>query len=99
MARLEAGDVRLDPTDKDYKVYVVNEGGAKFLQRARTDSKPFAGWDSPEHDWVTSERDEAKFHFQHLSQDQKRRFVELLNGKKIRIGEPGRFYRLPYFIT
>jgi len=27
MARLEAGDIQLGPTDKDYKVYIENSGG------------------------------------------------------------------------
>lgn len=30
MARLEAGDVSLTPTDKNYKVYVNNAGGEAF---------------------------------------------------------------------
>lgn len=38
-----------------------------------------------------------KFYFQHLSLEQKKRFVELLNQKKVNIGYPGRFYVLPYF--
>lgn len=41
----------------------------------------------------------GKFYFQHLSEDEKRRFVDLLNAKAIAIGEPGYFYRLPYFMA
>lgn len=40
----------------------------------------------------------AKFYFQHLSDDQKRRFVELLNAKRLRFSFPGHFYVAPYFI-
>ena len=32
MARLEAGDVELIPTDKNYKVYVYNDGGEWFTR-------------------------------------------------------------------
>lgn len=41
----------------------------------------------------------GKFYFQHLSEEQKRRFVDLLNEKKLKIGYPGRFYVAPFFIT
>ncbi len=40
----------------------------------------------------------AKFYFQHLSEEQARRFVELMNEKKLKVGEPGHFYVLPYFV-
>jgi hypothetical protein len=39
-----------------------------------------------------------KFYFEHLSEEQKIEFVEMLNSKSINIGYPGHFYRLPYFI-
>jgi hypothetical protein len=74
MARLDAGDVELGPTDKNYKVYVANAAGAEFGHF-------------------------AKFYFQHLSEAQQIRFVELLNAKRLKFGMPGHFYRLPYFIT
>lgn len=40
-----------------------------------------------------------KFYFQHLSDEQMTRFIELLNAKKINIGYPGYFYTLPFFIS
>lgn len=40
-----------------------------------------------------------KFYFQHLSPDEQRRFVDLLNAGAIRIGPPGRFYVLPFFVA
>jgi len=98
MARLEAGDVELDPTDRNYKVYVRNKAGRNFSQTYRTDSKPFKGYDSTEHDWVTREIAETKFYFQHLSRIQKQRFVELFREGKLVIGYPGYFYATPYFI-
>lgn len=42
----------------------------------------------------------SKFYFQHLSDEQRQRFVELLNQSgALNIGQPGRFYRLPFFVT
>lgn len=41
----------------------------------------------------------SKFYFQHLSQDQMIRFVELLNAQKLNIGYPGHFYTKPFFIA
>ncbi len=71
MARLEAGDIELGPTDKDYKVYVRNLGGAPLQT--------------------------VKFYFQHLSVEQRKRFVELLNAKALKFDPSGRFYVLPFF--
>jgi len=39
-----------------------------------------------------------KFYFQHFSEAQKRRFVELLNLKKLHFGYPGYLYTTPFFI-
>lgn len=39
----------------------------------------------------------AKFYFQHLSAEQRRRFIELHNEKKMRLGYPGYFYTRPFF--
>lgn len=94
MARLEAGDVEVVPTDKNYKVYVHNKGGDKFKHSHSGKMDDLAGkWSC-----TTDERDETKFYFQHLSEPQMKRFVELLNEKKLNIGAPGHFYRMPYFI-
>lgn len=98
MARLEKGEVSIDPTDKDYKLYVHNKGGEDFTRRYRTDSKPFISWTSPEHDWKVEKITQAKFYFQHFSVEQRKRFVELINEKKLNINYPGHFYRLPFFV-
>jgi len=39
-----------------------------------------------------------KFYFMHLTEDQKQRFVVLLNTQQLNIAYPGHFYVLPYFI-
>lgn len=39
----------------------------------------------------------CKFYFQHLSLEEQTRFIDLHNAKKIKIGAPGYFYRLPFF--
>lgn len=43
--------------------------------------------------------DHSKFYFMHLSEDEMKRFVELVNDKKMKIGIPGHFYVMPYFVT
>jgi len=96
MARLEAGDVRLTPTDKTYKVYVTNLGGKPFRKSSRTDD--CNSLDQSMWRWETREVSEWKLYFQHLSQEQQSRFIELLNHKKLKLNHPGHFYRTPYFI-
>ncbi len=39
-----------------------------------------------------------KFYFQHLSQSQMLRFVDLLNSKAMNLTHPGYFYTLPFFL-
>lgn len=144
MARLEAGTVRLDPTDKNYKCYVHNDGGAPFKQSFRTDSvekrakkaAEFLGRVRPEYranviadqvragdlslddaadidayaagdkldpmrNWKfeTQEQSQTKFYFEHLSEPQMKRFIELLNEKRIKLNYPGYFYRKPFFVA
>lgn len=98
MARLEAGDVELSPTDKNYKVYIRNVGGEVFKQTYRKCpvDATCTGPDDCTH-WVTRERARAKFYFQHLSNDQKTRFVELYNQRKLQFVDDYGFYVLPYF--
>lgn len=40
----------------------------------------------------------GKFYFQHLSEEGRTRFVDLVNAKQLRIGYPGYFYRPPFFM-
>lgn len=49
-------------------------------------------------DAAATARGGRKFYFQHLSEEQRREFVELLRDGKLTIGFPGRFYVLPFFI-
>jgi len=44
-------------------------------------------------------RGAGKFYFQHLSDEQQVRFVELYNAHQLKIGMPGHFYTLPFFMT
>lgn len=99
MARIEAGDVELGPTDKSYKVYVRNKDGEAFQQHYRNCGRgaECTGPDDCTH-WVTRETSQTKFSFQHLSDEQRTRFVDLLNQGKLHIGYPGHFYTLPFFI-
>lgn len=103
MDRLEAGDIEVGPTDKNYKVYVENRGGACFRMRFRKDcdmGRPGSKCTGPDDctHWHTDERNHSKFYFQHLSELQMRLFVELHNDHKIKIGYPRHFYVLPFFM-
>ena len=80
MELLEAGQLVLGATDKDYKVYVSGRDGQHELNTR-----------------------EIKFYFQHLSEDQQRRFVDLWNAdlteKKLFQFLGGfRFYVMPFFM-
>jgi len=102
MARLEAGDVELGPTDKSYKVYVDNRGGPMFKTQYRKNcdmrqpGSKCTGPDDCVH-WVIEETQHAKFYFQHFGMHQMERFIELNNAGKLNIGYPGHFYVLPFF--
>lgn len=54
-----------------------------------------------EGDWITVETEGptryAKFYFQHLSGEQRTRFIQLYNEKRMRLAFPGHFYVLPFF--
>jgi hypothetical protein len=47
----------------------------------------------------STEGPQGKFYFQHLSDEQKVKFVELLNKRSLSIGVPGHFYKKPYFLA
>lgn len=40
-----------------------------------------------------------KFYFQHFSEDEKKRFIDQVNAKNVKLGYPGHFYVTPYFAT
>jgi hypothetical protein len=40
----------------------------------------------------------GKFYFQHLSEEQMQRFIDFYNKKTMKIGYPGYFYSLPFFM-
>lgn len=52
--------------------------------------------------WIQLDKEpeltQVKFYFEHLSEEDKQKFVALLNKKNIKLGYPGHFYVLPYFI-
>lgn len=61
-----------------------------------------SGWTYREGEWIQfgakGPTINAKFYFQHLSEDECMRFVDLFNAKKIKIGSPGHFYVFPFFM-
>lgn len=42
-------------------------------------------------------RGAGKFYFQHLPEEDRRRFIEVLNADLLTLGYPGHFYCLPFF--
>lgn len=49
--------------------------------------------------YLTDDRgSQKKAYFQHFSLEDRKRFLDLLNGGDLKLGHPGRFYVLPYFI-
>ena len=40
----------------------------------------------------------GKFYYQHLGEEQRREFIGLLNEGEMKVGYPGHFYVLPFFI-
>lgn len=113
MSRLESGDVLLGSTDKNYKVYVKSEAGSPQFKQTYRDcpkDKEMVGMygnkyfvssceKGPDHctHRVTRDTDSTKFYFQHLSKEQKTRFIELLNEKRIKFQGGCGFYVLPFF--
>lgn len=73
MARIEAGTIFLEGSDKNYKVYLKATEGSEPLKYGGAD----------------------KFYFQHLSEPQKIRFIELYNERKVKHS----LYVLPFFMA
>lgn len=86
MARLQAQDVKLSPTDKNYKVYVENDGGPMFLHSYKKNGTI-----------VHESRDIAEFYFYHLNEIERNEFISMYNAKKVKMVEG--FYVLPYFCS
>jgi len=99
MRRLEAGEISLGATDKNYKVYVHHESGSPLLQTYRDCPR-----DVPKHmpdectHWVTREISQVKFYWDHLSEAQMIRFIELFNARKVRMHGGFGFYVFPFFM-
>ncbi len=133
MAKAEAREITLGPTDKTYKVYVESlpnpHAGQRTVGSSRWGGKRGEPIDLADGEILVEDltpqdraiaerhfhsdlasvravsfRPEpttrfAKFYFQHLSDAERVRFVELLNAGVLRIGMPGRFYVLPFFMV
>lgn len=102
-AAIRAG-AEIGPTDKNYKIYVrVVENTYRMLVEGTLAARVEYAQECRVHlaalDTVRAIRGAAKFYFQHFNEDEKKRFVELINAKGIVMGYPGHFYRLPYFVV
>lgn len=125
MAYLREPGTELEPTDKNYKVYITvtaeaagEDPNEKHVISARNHGGPEDGWvEVGDEEREAMKRDgwqseyayiqfssrgdtrSSKFYFEHLSDEQKEEFVELINKKKVKIGYPGHFYNLPFFVS
>jgi hypothetical protein len=92
MAWMEAGG-EVTPTDKSYKAYIKcplpNPRYGEVTEGETEGGSKF----------TQVYGSEAKFYFQHLSDDQKRRFVGLYNDRTMKVGYPGHFYQSPFFMV
>jgi hypothetical protein len=77
----------VEPTDKTYKAYL-----GQVIDGPEMTSEP--GTSLPP---VNCGR--AKFYYQHLDEGQMQHFVDLYNDNTMRLGLPGYFYRLPFFMA
>lgn len=108
MAGLSDGTMGAGPTDKNYKAYIFTPATPEQIKRKELeiDARLAMLDDSHNkenhklHDMIAarSGADIGKFYFQHLSVDQRRQFLDLVNSGTMVIGYPGHFYTLPFFI-
>lgn len=106
MELLEQGWI-LSPTDKTYKAYLSEGRGEEDIARRKeawlAENQGVVAASQLEERWAAQEpmiREggrQAKFYYQHLSADQRARFIELHNARQIKIGYPGRLYVTPFF--
>lgn len=96
----------IEPTDKNYKIYINTKGSVKSKIVSWTNAKdrPDKKWKRKYiffGAWVVREKEvikRSKFYFQHFSEGDKETFVDMLNNKQIKFEYPGYFYVLPFFI-
>jgi hypothetical protein len=102
---IDVADAGEDADELRVVVSGTHEPPAAYADRAiRATKRNRKKWDLGEHTgWFILEprgpSREDKFYFEHLSDEQKTRFVALLNEGKLSLKYPGHFYRLPFFIT
>lgn len=77
----------VEPTDKSYKAYL-----RQVLAMEERTAEP--GEPLPP---IACGR--SKFYYQHLSEEQRQHFVDLYNDNTMRLGLPGYFYQMPFFMT
>jgi hypothetical protein len=77
----------VEPTDKTYKAYLseVLTGPERVAIPGEPLPPVYCG--------------RAKFYYQHFSDEQMQRFVDLYNDNTMRLGHPGYFYRMPFFMA
>lgn len=97
MERIENGTLLLEPTNKNYKVYISPHKDSIPLKQSVREG--FQGENPSEWNWTLKDVDYGKFYFQHLSDEQMKKFVELLNRKEVKFNLVRGFTVLPFFIS
>lgn len=82
----------LGPTDKTYKAYI-----GKPSEKPLTMQVPDGEGGFVEKEFLVGGQ-EAKFYYQHLSEEQRRQFIDLYNDGTMQIGYPGHLYVMPFFV-
>jgi hypothetical protein len=89
----EQGKLQFGPTDKNYKAYVRwMKDGSEVPKEDPDPQKDFAAYQTFH---VASES--HKFYFQHFNEGHKKRFIDLYNSGRMKIGHPGYFYSGLFF--
>lgn len=74
--------------------------GVEWCPRRIEDGRgPGSPFKLPESGDVYVLPEHSKFYFQHLSVDQRKRFVDLYNDKTLKLAFPGHFYVRPFFMV
>lgn len=77
----------VEPTDKTYKAYLTQ--AVEGAKRVAAPGEPLP----------SARSGRAKFYYQHFSEEQMRRFVDLYNDGTMRLAHPGYFYQMPFFMA
>ncbi|CAG2144476.1 hypothetical protein LMG31506_03014 [Cupriavidus yeoncheonensis] len=95
--QVEKGDHYRDGGTCSYCGSVSQEAFLAFIEAGGEVGPTDKSYKAYLHGTDTAQAPGIKFYFQHLDEAGMRKFIELVNAKRMRIGYPGHFYVRPYF--